>query len=585
MRARLVDFANIGPKMPFPAEKATRLLVVTAIAVASVALAPIATASSATAQTDRSGETPRRDTVREQNLSPPAGQALGVLDPDRGGLGLDMWRGSSAATVAALLGRLPAATRSRVLHGLARRLLLTAATPPAGGTATDGKSAADLLTLRFERLYAMAALDGLAALSHVTAKRPGAAARIRPVIDGLLLEGRTEPACTAVEAHLGAAVTPFLERAAVVCHARAGRNERAAMALALLRDTGHKVDPAFAALVDAAAGRAPAPARLAQPTALQVALLSAGRFALPELPLDRMAPPLLRGVVLSGKPPRARRIAAAERLAADHALPDGVLAALYAGADVPAAKVAGARDIRLRDYGREARIRLYQAAALETDPAQRMLTLAAWWRLAVAAGDEPLTARLTAPLLKNIKPGRRWQDYAAHIARVYFWTGRLRRGVDWYGVLKAAPFRNPDDFYRLTAMASLAAVPDEEDLRGWRDYQRRWGSARAAARAARFYALLDGLGEAPAALADWRDRAVAPQPAGPAVDDWRAVEAAAADGRRGETVLRILVALGRTGLAKASPAALTTAVRALRRVGLARDARALAVEAALRAGL
>ena len=122
--------------------------------------------------------------------------------------------------------------------------------------------------------------------------------------------------------------------------------------------------------------------------------------------------PLLRGVVVSGKPPRMRRIAAAERLAADHALPDGLLAALYAGADVPDAAVRSAREIRLRDYGRDARIRLYQAAALETNPERRMLTLAAWWRLARAARDEPLTARLTAPLLKNIRPGRRWQDYA-----------------------------------------------------------------------------------------------------------------------------------------------------------------------------
>lgn len=579
--------------MPVPAKKATRLLAATSLAALSFLAAPLALTDAASAQNDRPGDAPRRPPVRQEDLGPPSGvpqgQAVGVLGPDRGGLGANLWRGSSRPAVVALLQRMPAAAHSRVLRDLARRLLLTAAVPPAG----DDDKDTGLLTLRLQRLYAMAALDGLAALYQAASKNDLRAApksprnpvRLRTAISGLLLEGRAEPACAAVDAALNGPITPFLERASIVCHVRNGRTERATMALGLLREAGQKIDPVLAALISAAANQGPAPPRLDRPTALQVALLPTGSFPLPEMDVAAMPLPLLRGVVVSGKPPRTRRIAAAERLAAADALPDGLLAALYAGADVPAAAVRSAREIRLRDYGRDARIRLYQAAALETNPEQRMLTLAAWWRLARAAGDEPLTARLTAPLLKNIRPGRRWQDYAGHIARVYFWTGRLRRGLDWYRVLKGQPFRNPDDYYRLTAAAALAdpVVVDIDDLRGWRDYQRRHGDA--VARAARFHALLSGLNEAPDALADWRDTAVSPQPAGPAAADWRSIEAAAGDGRRGETVLRVVAALAPAGLAKAPPAALTAAVSALRRVGLDRDARALAVEAALQAGL
>lgn len=593
MRARLKDFANIGPKMPLPGKKATRLLVVTAVAAASLAVAPAVTAAPASAQTDRYGDQPRRGPVRQEDLVPPdtrradpddspratapEGRPVGVLSGDRGGLGANIWRGLNGATIAALMERLPARTRSRVLHDLTRRLLLTAAEPPVDAGPFG------LVPLRMKTLYAMAAFDGLAALHRAAPRQPGDVVRFRAAVAGLLLEGRVAPACEVVKEGLNGPMSPFLERASIVCHARQDRAERAAMAMGLLREAGQRVDPDFEALVAAAIGRGAPPARIDRPTALHIALMPAGRFPLPALPIDALSAPMLRGVVVSGKEPRAIRIAAGERLAAYHALPDGLLAALYAGADVSEGEIRAARQTRLRDYGRDARVRLYQAAALETNTEQRMLILAAWWRLAVAARDEPLTARLTAPLLKNVRPGSRWQDNASHIARVYFWTGRLRRAMDWYRVLKDKPFRNPDDFYRLTAMASLAGKADSDDLRGWRDYRRRHGDADA--KAARLLSLLTGLDEAPDEISHWRDTAVSPRPAGPADADLQAIEAAAAGNRRGETVLRILITLGAADLDKAAPATLTTAIAALRRVGLAREARALAVEAALQAGL
>ena len=66
---------------------------------------------------------------------------------------------------------------------------------------------------------------------------------------------------------------------------------------------------------------------------------------------------------------------------------------------------------------------------------------------------------------------------------------------------------------------------------------------------------------------------------------WHSLRAAAADKRLGETVLLVLVALGQRDLAQASPLTLSAVIVALRQVGLDAEARALAVEAAIAAGV
>ncbi|HEX4888811.1 MAG TPA: hypothetical protein VFW37_00340, partial [Alphaproteobacteria bacterium] len=56
----------------------------------------------------------------------------GILGPENGGFGPDMWRGADRALVEALLPKIPASTASPTLQKLTRRLLLSAATPPEG---------------------------------------------------------------------------------------------------------------------------------------------------------------------------------------------------------------------------------------------------------------------------------------------------------------------------------------------------------------------------------------------------------------------------------------------------------------------
>jgi len=94
--------------------------------------------------------------------------------------------------------------------------------------------------------------------------------------------------------------------------------------------------------------------------------------------------------------------------------------------------------------------------------------------------------------------------------------------------------------------------------------------------------LLEGVG-APLETSYWRDLLSAHaqrQPAAPAAVLWRGLERAATEGRTGETVLYVLYMLnGRPQ--DAHPEALVACLRALGRVGLDQDARAIAVATAL----
>ena len=66
---------------------------------------------------------------------------------------------------------------------------------------------------------------------------------------------------------------------------------------------------------------------------------------------------------------------------------------------------------------------------------------------------------------------------------------------------------------------------------------------------------------------------------------WRTLRNAAERNRVGETVLLALTTLGLAGPTQADPTVLRTVIESLRAVGLGEEARALAIEAAVAAGI
>ena len=70
---------------------------------------------------------PRSDVegIEVRELDNQGSAATGPLTPTRGGLGLDLWAGTTADRVADLMGSLPSDIRSPALRELARRMLLS----------------------------------------------------------------------------------------------------------------------------------------------------------------------------------------------------------------------------------------------------------------------------------------------------------------------------------------------------------------------------------------------------------------------------------------------------------------------------
>jgi len=160
-----------------------------------------------------------------------------------------------------------------------------------------------------------------------------------------------------------------------------------------------------------------------------------------------------------------------------------------------------------------------------------------------------------------------------------------RRGVEamrWFEMLRGMP-EGAEAAAMLAPLLSIAGVPDRglvdgAALRAWREAQARREPARAAARARLLAETLEALGTPAAEIAGSAPAAITT----PAT----IMRLGRAAGQRlaGETVLLAAAALAEPAL-RDNPTALAATLRALQEVGLADEARGIALEAALAAGL
>jgi hypothetical protein len=121
---------------------------------------------------------------------------------------------------------------------------------------------------------------------------------------------------------------------------------------------------------------------------------------------------------------------------------------------------------------------------------------------------------------------------------------------------------------------------DSQGLLAWRALQERLDPPRAAARIRLLRSLLEALGS-PALELETQGAAAPAVPASPLL---AALEQAAQARLMGETILRAAAAMAEPGL-RENAAAIAVTIRALDTAGLGDEARGLALEAALAAGL
>jgi hypothetical protein len=513
-------------------------------------------------------------------------EAMGTLDGERGALGPDLWRGSDRTQVLRLLPRVPTGTRSPAARDLLRRLVLSPGAPPGRPESATAARSTAFLNTRIALLLALGDTDSLDRLLALVPQRFDDDAIERVRVQSRMLSGDISGACPAVRAAIAErpAVT-FWRQALVICQMAAGENDQAALSLDLLLEGGES--EAFAALAEpASSGQTPR----AAPTPLDLALLQVTRQPLSRDFVERVGLDLLPSIARAPDVDPDLRLLAAERAVAAGALDPQVLAEIYGGFAFPPESLNNAITLAPSLPEGTARALLFQVARAQSQPPIRAEVIKVALDLAAEGGQFLMAARLYAPLMAEIAPAAELLWFAGDAGRVFFATGRYEAGAAWSSVLRAAAPNSPEAaraatrlwaFARLAGQTGGAGSTSEADA----DVLRAVAGGEAPGRATLYFAALQGLGELPSAA--WiqlvSGNAVMPAMA-PETALVYALDQASAAGRPGETVLLSLLLLGESGPGKSAPTALAEVLDALMAVGLEREARALALEAAVAQG-
>ncbi len=586
---------------------------------------------------ERTGERPDGTALNPggvliRGLDAVAEDSVGVLDASNGGLGDDMWAGTDHTTAVRLLTTLPSRYPAGEARELTRRLLLSLATPPAGGgpVADDGKSS--LLAARVAGLVSIGAPGDAIELARAADSRRVPDHLARSIVGANFLRSDFASGCDVLDQYKGGYVEPFWQKALIICQIVAGKGAEASLGLDLLREERGDTDGVFQNIAYATAVGAPlTPEQLETAGATDIltfAILTVARAQLPDWMLTSNDPALVRAMLASPQLDRARKLALAHRTLRRGVVGAGDVVAVYDGLGASDEAIAGAllepeavdQDIWLA-Y-------LYLAARNQSVAIARSEALWEAWTLAQAAELDDIVMTTTAALLADIPATSGFGWLAAAATRAALLAGEDELAIEWYQLV-VRQARSVADMARATALmwpemrvigrnlpdapeaepvpANIAApvIPAEGVLGRipatgtlgqlvtqnprapvpWSPTRlSRWidlaGNNEGTADIGMVLYLLQTLGD-PVSEENWRSATMVADDvteiggAMPSVAALAGLARASAAGRRAETTLYAMIVLGQAG---ETPHAgvVANVVRGLQRVGLEADAQAIA---------
>jgi hypothetical protein len=538
---------------------------------------------------EQPAKTDAGETVQVERLGTIDPSAIGLIEENEGGFGLDMWRGISRSLVETLLPRLPVPTDSPALRSLARRLLVSTARVPEGPPGP-----VSLLSLRIDRLFAAGEADDVRQLLKVAPPQTADRILLRSRVDSLLLAGDTGNACGEFQSAAAAdAREVYWLKGLGFCKALAGDHAQAAFATQLMRDAGDKEDAPYAAMLKALAGDRNAKVEtIGGLTALHFAMLQATKQKLAVDALGGAAPAVLAAIARSVGADLDVRLVAAERAVALGALKPAALAEIYKSVIFTPEELADAPNVAKKLTPPRAASLLFQVASIQEVPLARAEALALAFKLARERDLLAVAAAVNIPAMKAIAPVPELAWFAAQIAPALYLAGEVDLGRQWFAMVqKNTSAASPDAAAAILKLLPSAFVRDAKLAERWDGAPLAlWASAlkelQAAApdqqrEALMVFTLFEAVGLAVPAAA-WEPLFAAPfahTALVPAAHLIARLRSAAAAKDVGATVLLALLTLGSDGLESADPVALGEVVRALRVVGLEQDARAIAFEA------
>ncbi|MDA0238873.1 MAG: hypothetical protein O3A84_02455 [Proteobacteria bacterium] len=521
--------------------------------------------------------------------------SVGALSEENGGFAASMWQGTRRELVEGLLPRLPVSTSSRAMRQLMRRLLLSTAAAPLG------EKKQSLISLRIDRLAAMGDVAGVNALLRASPSRSVDPVLLRSETEMLFLANDNGRACPLVASRIRDKTTTFWQKAFVFCQALAGEHEKAALGASLLEERDAN-DPVFFGLIDKLSnGGSFRIETLKNPSPLHFAMVRAAKAQLPGDIIASDNPTALRTIATSPNALPDLRLDAAERAEAMGALSTDVVRQLYGGITLTDSNGVGSTAGSASGERSLARALLYRKALVETVPAAIAEILDQVLKSARQDGRYGLAARIYEKMLVGLQPSQDLVWFAPEAVRALLAGGTPDAATNWFAILRASAGFNKESAEILDGILPLARLTGAEEAADWTPEEiDKWFAVQlkskegapadrdgAFARAALLYNLLEALGDAvpdrhwaPLLEGPPQVAAVIPRPA-----LWRGLGVAANNGRVGETVLLSLLNLGQAGPNQANPTVIRRVITALRAIGLEADARALAVEAAIAAGI
>jgi len=588
--------------------------------------------SLASAPAGRTGAAIEIDTLK--SISP---DTAGILALEDGGFGPDLWLGSSDRFIETMLARLPVNAASTTMRDLMRRLLLTPATMPPDHPG-DGSEVV-------KRVGLLTEMGEVAAVSQLLDAIPGRGAinqLVRYEADIRFLANDNARACALASAQIGKFDSPYWQKAFIFCQALAGERDKAELGVSLLREVGDQ-DAAFFSLVNSLSGVSSPLESLSDPTPLHLSMARAAKVQLPADVVSSNKPGILRAIATSPNASVAIRLEAAERAELAGALDVDSLRQLYTSVSFSEQDLANPLSKAEAETGALSRALLYSTALVQTVPAAQAEVVARALTLAREGGRYASTVRVFLPVLKKMPPSTELAWFAPDVIRAFLTGGDLPSAQPWFAILKARAAFDKDTAAALTALmpvARLAGYKDEtspvpRQLAAW--WAMNKGAEDGPEKAALLYSLFEAVGETvpqeswetlldgpqrstvvmptpalwdqlisatkAASLSPPQQRTPSPQGAAEmpsaampetfdvtqsvSMGDAMALPQPQAQPQRrfGEALLLSLVAIGEGGPGQATPVVLKQVIGGLRAIGLEREARALALEAAVAAGL
>jgi hypothetical protein len=517
------------------------------------------------------------DDITAAPLGPADASWSGTLSEDDGGFPPSLWRGTSREFLSAALP-LMAPSTSPVLQDLARRLLLSNGLAPAGRDAPDRPP---LAVVRLDRLMALGDVEGALGLLDLLPPDPSGDGLDRARIELKFAASDHEGACAGVSDAIARYTTPWWQRALIACQALEGDGAKSSLGLSLLREQKAPPDPVFDTLIETLGGQKHKIEKLPDPTPLRVSLLAATQQPLPAEALANAWPAALLAYATSAGVPLQRRLAAGERAALFGALPAERLGELYAGVEAPSERQTAALAEGKLPEDAMSRAVLYDVARSSAPAKTRAAAIAALLVEARKRVAFPLVARLLVDAIGELRPAETSPEFAGEAARALLVAGKQDAARPW---IEAAGSKE------LTLVSTLVVPPPDawDPAAALHDAIAELAEHRGGAAPAQADLLLALLASFDLRLAttDWAVLLAPPHAATvPSAVLWIDQEQAAAGKRVGETVLATILMLQSGERLALEPMLLSRAIAGLRAVGRESNARALALEAAIDAGL